>query len=57
MNPDFSEFLPLASKIAQSFSNIPGLDSREIEMRAQEALADAMRKYDSVGLLKSFRRD
>jgi RNA polymerase sigma factor (sigma-70 family) len=45
---DLDKYLPLASKIAQGFANIPGLDSREIEMRAQEALADAMRKYDSA---------
>jgi RNA polymerase sigma factor (sigma-70 family) len=43
---DLDKYLPLAGKIAQSFSNIPGLDSREIEMRAQEALADAGRGYD-----------
>lgn len=46
MQPKIDEYLPLARKIALSFSNIPGLDSREIEMAAQEALAAAARQYD-----------
>ena len=43
---DITPFLPLAAPIARSFSNIPGLDFREIDLCAQEALAAAARKFD-----------
>ena len=40
------ELLPLATKIAREFSNIPGLPHAEIELAAQEALAHAARLCD-----------
>lgn len=40
------ELLPLAAKIAREFVNIPGLPHSEIEMAAQEALANAARLFD-----------
>ena len=40
------ELLPLASKIAREFDNIPGLPHAEIEMAAQEALARAASLFD-----------
>jgi RNA polymerase sigma factor (sigma-70 family) len=40
------ELLPLAAKIAREFANIPGLPHSEIEMAAQEALANAARLFD-----------
>jgi DNA-directed RNA polymerase specialized sigma subunit len=40
------ELLPLATKIAREFKNIPGLPHAEIEMAAQEALAHAARLFD-----------
>jgi RNA polymerase sigma factor (sigma-70 family) len=40
------EFLPLATKIAREFSNIPGLPHAEIDLAAQEALARAARHFD-----------
>jgi len=41
-----NEFLPLAAKIAREFSNIPGLPHAEIELAAQEALANAARLFE-----------
>jgi DNA-directed RNA polymerase specialized sigma subunit len=41
-----NEFLPLAAKIAREFSNIPDLHHAEIELAAQEALANAARLFD-----------
>ena len=41
-----NELLPLATKIAREFSNIPGLSHAEIELAAQEALAHAARHFD-----------
>jgi len=38
--------LPLAAKISREFSNIPGLSHAEIELAAQEALANAARHFD-----------
>ena len=38
--------LPLAARIAREFSNIPGLPYAEIEIVAQEALANAARYFD-----------
>jgi RNA polymerase sigma factor (sigma-70 family) len=38
--------LPLATKIAREFDNIPGLPHAEIEIVAQEALAKAGRLFD-----------
>jgi RNA polymerase sigma factor (sigma-70 family) len=38
--------LPLAAKIAREFDNIPGLPRAEIELTAQEALANAARHFD-----------
>lgn len=40
------ELLPLAARIAREFSNIPGLPHAEIEIVAQEALANAARHFD-----------
>ena len=37
---------PLAAKIAREFQNIPGLPFAEIEIAAQEALANAARLFD-----------
>ncbi len=41
-----NKLLPLATKIAREFSNIPGLPHAEIELGAQEALAHAARLFD-----------
>jgi RNA polymerase sigma factor (sigma-70 family) len=41
-----NELLPLAARIAREFSNIPGLPHAEIEIVAQEALANAARHFD-----------
>lgn len=41
-----NELLPLAGKIAREFSNIPGLQHAEIDLTAQEALANAARHFD-----------
>ncbi len=41
-----NELLPLAAKIAREFSNIPGLPHAEIDLAAQEALANAARHFD-----------
>jgi len=46
MDAEIAKLLPLAGKIARDFSNIPGLDHREIEIQAQEALAAAGRQFD-----------
>lgn len=46
MDDEIAELLPLARHIARSFSNIPGLDLPEIEIRAQEALVAAGRQFD-----------
>jgi RNA polymerase sigma factor (sigma-70 family) len=46
MEERINELLPLASKIAKDFSNIPGLPHAEIELAAQEALAHAARFFD-----------
>jgi RNA polymerase sigma factor (sigma-70 family) len=40
------ELLPLATKIAREFENIPGLPFAEVELAAQEALAHATRLFD-----------
>jgi RNA polymerase sigma factor (sigma-70 family) len=47
MEAQVNELLPLATKIAREFSNIPGLPHAEIELAAQEALAHAARLFDS----------
>lgn len=41
-----NELLHLAAKIAREFSNIPGLPHAEIDLTAQEALANAARHFD-----------
>jgi RNA polymerase sigma factor (sigma-70 family) len=41
-----NDLLPLAARIAREFSNIPGLPHAEIEIGAQEALANAARLFD-----------
>ena len=46
MEARVNELLPLATKIAREFSNIPGLPHAEIELAAQEALAHAARLFD-----------
>ncbi len=46
MDAEITKLLPLARHIARDFSNIPGLDLPEIEIRAQEALAAAGRQFD-----------
>jgi len=46
MEPRVNDLLPLAGKIAREFANIPGLPHSEIEMAAQEALANAARLFD-----------
>ena len=46
MDAEIAKLLPLAGKIARDFSNIPGLDHKEIEIQAQEALAAAGRQFD-----------
>jgi RNA polymerase sigma factor (sigma-70 family) len=46
MDAEIAKLLPLAGKIACDFSNIPGLDYREIEIQAQEALAAAGRQFN-----------
>ena len=40
------EHLPLATRVAREFDNIPGLPHAEIELAAQEALAHAARLFD-----------
>jgi len=45
MDAEIAKLIPLAGKIARDFSNIPGLDHREIEIHAQEALAAAGRQF------------
>lgn len=47
MESQVTGLLPLATKIAREFSNIPGLPHAEIELAAQEALAHAARRFDS----------
>jgi RNA polymerase sigma factor (sigma-70 family) len=46
MEERVNELLPLAAKIAREFSNIPGLPYAEINLAAQEALANAARHFD-----------
>jgi RNA polymerase sigma factor (sigma-70 family) len=46
MNAQVNQLLPLATKIAREFDNIPGLPHAEIELAAQEALAHAARLFD-----------
>jgi len=46
MEKRVNELLPLAAKIAREFSNIPGLPHAEINLAAQEALANAARHFD-----------
>ena len=48
MEARVNELLPLATRIAREFSNIPGLPHAEIELVAQEALAHAARHFDSA---------
>jgi DNA-directed RNA polymerase specialized sigma24 family protein len=45
MEERVNELLPLAAKIAREFSNIPGLPYAEINLAAQEALANAARHH------------
>ncbi len=47
MEERVNELLPLAAKIARVFGNITGLPFAEIELSAQEALANAARLFDS----------
>jgi RNA polymerase sigma factor (sigma-70 family) len=46
MEAQVKALLPLATKIAREFNNIPGLPHAEIEMAAQEALVRASRLFD-----------
>ena len=46
MEKQVNELLPLAAKIAREFVNIPGLPHAEIELAAQEALANAARLFE-----------
>ena len=46
MEARVNELLPLVTKIAREFSNIPGLPHAEIEIAAQEALAHAARLFN-----------
>lgn len=46
MEERVNEHLTLAAKIAREFSNIPGLPHAEIDLAAQEALANAARHFD-----------
>ena len=46
MEERVKQLLPLATKIAREFNNIPGLPHAEIELAAQEALAHAARLFD-----------
>lgn len=46
METRINELLPLATKIAKEFDNIPGLPHAEIELAAQEALAHAARLFN-----------
>lgn len=48
MEEQVNEHLPLAAKIAREFSNIPGIPHAEIDLTAQEALANAARHFDPV---------
>ena len=41
-----NDHLPLAAKIAREFENIPGLPNAELDLAAQEALANAARHFD-----------
>ena len=47
MESQVNGLLPLATKIAREFSNIPGLPHAEIEIAAQEALARAATAFDA----------
>lgn len=47
MSAEINKLLPLAAKIAREFANIPGLPHAEIELAAQEALANAFRLFDA----------
>lgn len=46
MKVAITEYLPLASKIAREFQNIPSLSSAEIDLAAQEALVHAASRFD-----------
>lgn len=46
MEERVNELLPLAAKVAREFSNIPGLPHAEINLAAQEALANAARHFN-----------
>jgi RNA polymerase sigma factor (sigma-70 family) len=46
MEERVKQLLPLATRIAREFDNIPGLPHAEIELVAQEALAHAARLFD-----------
>lgn len=46
MEERVNELLPLAARIAREFSNNPGLQHAEIDLAAQEALANAARHFD-----------
>ena len=46
METQLLHLLPLATKIAKEFHNIPGLPHAETELVAQEALARAARLFD-----------
>ena len=46
MEERVKQLLPLATKIAREFDNIPGLPHAEIELTAQEALAHGARLSD-----------
>ena len=48
MENQMLQLLPLATKIAREFHNIPGLPHAEIELAAQEALAHAARLFDAA---------
>ena len=48
METQMLQLLPLATKIAREFHNIPGLPHAEIELAAQEALANAARLFDAA---------
>lgn len=46
MEERVNKLLPLVTRIAREFANIPGLPHAEIELAAQEALAHAARLFD-----------
>ena len=46
MEERVKQLLPLATKIAREFDNIPGLPHAEIDLAAQEALAHAARLFN-----------